>query len=122
MEPSLLMAVRLPRPPSAGADITPPAVTLNGAAALELAVGDTFTDPGATAIDDVDGDITAQIVVTGAVDTGTAGLYTLTYTATDTAGSSASVSRVVTVVAPAASSTSSEQAGTATDETATTTP
>jgi len=59
------------------------------------------TDPGATATDDIDGDLTAAIVVTGAVDTATEGLYTLTYTATDAAGNSANVSRVVTVnVAP----------------------
>ena len=66
---------------------------------MQIAIGDAFTDPGATAIDDTDGDLTANIVVTGVVDTATAGLYTLTYTATDTAGNVGSVSRVVTVAA-----------------------
>ena len=92
---------------SASSDTTPPVVTLNGSAALQINVGDTFTDPGATATDAVDPstgsgqvtDLTAKIVETGTVDTSTAGLYTLTYTATDAAGNSASVSRVVTVVA-----------------------
>jgi len=60
--------------------------------------------------------ITAQIVVTGAVDTATAGLYTLTYTAADAAGNSAAVSRVVTVVAPTTPDTTNT-----TDETASTT-
>jgi hypothetical protein len=78
---------------------SPPVVTLNGDAALQITVGDTFTDPGATAIDSVDGDLTSKIVETGSVDTSTAGLYTLTYTATDAAGNSANVSRVVTVLA-----------------------
>jgi trimeric autotransporter adhesin len=80
-------------------DIIPPVVTLVGDAALQITVGDTFTDPGATATDDTDGDLTANIVVTGAVDTTTAGLYTLTYTATDVAGNSSHVSRVVSVIA-----------------------
>ncbi|MEK7135599.1 MAG: DUF5011 domain-containing protein, partial [Patescibacteria group bacterium] len=80
-------------------DTTPPVVTLAGSAAMELVVGDIFTDPGATATDDVDGDLTASIVVAGAVDIATAGLYTLTYTATDAALNAGSASRVVTVAA-----------------------
>ena len=84
-------------PPST--DTTPPVVTLAGSAAMELVVGDTFTDPGATATDDIDGDLTASIVVAGAVDIATAGLYTLTYTATDAALNAGSASRVVTVAA-----------------------
>ena len=38
-----------------------------------------FVDPGATAHDDERGDLTAQIQVTGEVDTATLGTYTLTY-------------------------------------------
>ena len=88
-------------------------MTLNGDAAMQLNVGDTFTDPGATATDAVDGDLTAKIVETGSVDTTTAGLYTLTYTATDVAGNTASVSRVVTVLAaPAAGAATSTASST----------
>ncbi len=101
-----------PPAPPAPTDTTAPVVTLTGAAALELAVGDTFTDPGATALDDTDGDLTASVVVTGAVDTATEGLYTLTYTATDAAGNAGSVSRLVTVLAsissPQVAATSTE--------------
>ncbi|MHB8648105.1 MAG: DUF5011 domain-containing protein, partial [Thermomicrobiales bacterium] len=82
------------------ADTTPPVVTLVGDAAMQITVGDTFTDPDATATDTVDGDLTAKIKETGTVDTTTAGLYTLTYSATDAAGNTGSVSRVVTVLAP----------------------
>ncbi|MEK7604751.1 MAG: immunoglobulin-like domain-containing protein, partial [Patescibacteria group bacterium] len=89
----------LPPPPIGPSDITAPTVTLTGAAALELTVGDTFTDPGATATDDVDGDLTSAVVVTGTVDPSVAGTYTLTYTATDAAGNTGSVSRLVTVIA-----------------------
>ncbi|MCX6787067.1 MAG: DUF5011 domain-containing protein, partial [Candidatus Kaiserbacteria bacterium] len=84
----------------ASGDTTPPVVTLISEAALQINVNGTFTDPGATATDDTDGDLTAKIVETGSVDVSTAGLYTLTYTATDAAGNHASVSRVVTVITP----------------------
>jgi hypothetical protein len=72
-------------------------VTLNGAAAMSLALGAAFTDPGATALDDQDGDLTAAIEETGSVDPAAPGVYTLTYTATDAAGNTGSASRVVTV-------------------------
>jgi len=84
-------------------DTTAPVVTLNGAAAMQVTQGGTFTDPGATATDNVDGNLTSKIVETGKVDTSTVGLYTLTYSATDAAGNTGSVSRVVSVVAPAPS-------------------
>ena len=88
-----------PQGQTLNADTTPPVVTLVGAAALQINVGDTFSDPGATATDDTDGDLTAKIVETGAVNTTTAGLYTLTYSATDAAGNVGTVSRVVTIIA-----------------------
>ncbi|MDR2156707.1 MAG: DUF5011 domain-containing protein, partial [Clostridiales Family XIII bacterium] len=74
-----------------------PIISLNGASVLRLQVGDPFTDPGATAHDDRDGDLTASIVVSGSADTGVTGVYTLTYTVTDSAGNTASKSRLVIV-------------------------
>ncbi|OUM88457.1 DUF5011 domain-containing protein [Caldibacillus debilis] len=78
-------------------DTTPPVITLKGDNPLYLNVGDEFVDPGATATDDVDGDLTEQIVVTGSVDTSKPGEYTLTYTVSDSAGNTASVTRTVIV-------------------------
>jgi len=78
-------------------DTTPPVITLNGDNPLYLNVGDEFVDPGATATDDVDGDLTEQIVVTGSVDTSKPGEYILTYTVSDSAGNTASVTRTVIV-------------------------
>ncbi|MBU6388768.1 DUF5011 domain-containing protein [Patescibacteria group bacterium] len=103
-------------------DTTPPVVTLNGAAAMQLTVGDTFTDPGATATDNVDGNLTAKIVETGRVDTAAAGSYTLTYSTTDAAGNTGSASRLVTVVAPTASSTTTTTSTTSTTTATSTTP
>ena len=79
-------------------DTIAPVVTLNGDATVSLTVGDTFTDPGATATDL--GTSTA-ITTAGSVDTATAGAYTLTYSAADVSGNTASTTRTVTVVEPA---------------------
>ena len=72
---------------------------------MELTVGDTFSDPGATATDDVDGDITSSITITSSstVDTSVAGFYTVLYSVTDAAGNSASVYREINVTAAATS-------------------
>lgn len=76
-------------------DTTAPVITLNGENPLTLTVGDTYTEPGATANDDRDGAVTVNI--TGSVDTATAGTYTITYTATDSSGNTAQVTRTVIV-------------------------
>ena len=68
-------------------DTIPPVITLNGESTLNLNVGDTYTEQGAIATDNVDTSV--AIIISGAVDTSTAGTYTITYTAKDTAGNSA---------------------------------
>ena len=66
---------------------------------MELEVGAVFTDPGASATDAVDGDLTVDIVVTGSVDTSKVGaVYTLSYTATDAAGNTGTATRTVTII------------------------
>ena len=81
-------------------DLIKPVIELNGPATMYVTQGATFTDPGATATDDVDGDLTAQIVTTGTVDTATLDSYTLTYSGpVDAAGNVADpVSRTVIVI------------------------
>ena len=81
------------------ADTVVPVITLKGDAVMNLTVGDTFTEPGFTAIDDVDGDITGAVVVGGdTVDTSTVGTYTITYNVSDATGNEAAkVSRTVVV-------------------------
>ena len=83
------------------ADTTPPVITLTGLTIMELTVGDTFSDPGATATDDVDGDITSSITSTSTVNTSVAGFYTVSYSITDAAGNSALVYREIKVTAAA---------------------
>ncbi|WP_331363322.1 S8 family serine peptidase [Polaribacter sp.] len=80
------------------ADTTAPIITLSGNSTININVGDSFTDPGATASDNVDGNLTSSIIVTGNVNTNVAGTYTLNYNVSDTAGNAATqVSRTVNV-------------------------
>jgi hypothetical protein len=78
-------------------DRTPPTITLLGGTSLNLAAGEPFVDDGATAMDDIDGDITASIVLSGSVNTTVVGTYRITYTVTDRASNSAMVQRTVNV-------------------------
>ena len=68
-------------------DITRPVITLKGEAEISLEAGEDFVDPGTTVTDNVDDDLVA--VATGAVDNKKPGTYTITYTATDSAGNEA---------------------------------
>jgi hypothetical protein len=78
-------------------DTTPPVITINGDNPVSINVGDTYTDAGAVATDNVDG--TDTVTASGTVDTTTAGTYTITYSATDTAGNTATETRIVNVAA-----------------------
>ena len=78
-------------------DNTPPVITLNGSPTIQLNVGDSWTDPGATATDETDGNITSSITVSGSVDTSTVGTYTLIYSVADAASNTASTTRTVVV-------------------------
>ena len=68
-----------------------PVITINGDAVIEIYMGSTFVDPGATAYDEEDGDISNSIQVSGSVDTNTHGTYVLAYNVTDSDGNSATV-------------------------------
>jgi uncharacterized repeat protein (TIGR01451 family) len=82
------------------ADVTAPTITLTGNATESIIVGETYTDAGATASDDIDGDITGSIVTSSDVDANTAGSYSVTYNVNDAGGNvAAEVSRSVTVIA-----------------------
>ncbi|MEK7479324.1 MAG: DUF5011 domain-containing protein, partial [Patescibacteria group bacterium] len=71
------------------ADTTPPVITLIGSASVTLTVGDAYVDAGATASDNVDGVITANIVTSSTVVTSTAGTYTVRYNVSDLSGNAA---------------------------------
>jgi len=81
-----------------GGGNTAPVITLIGTSTVNIIVGDTYIDAGATAFDAEDHDITSSIVRTGSVATSTVGTYTLTFNVTDSGGLSAvPVSRTIIV-------------------------
>lgn len=73
----------------------PPVIQLNGRADVSLFAGDGYEDAGASATDDIDGDLSVEVF--GEVNADVHGEYILTYTATDSSGNQASVTREVTV-------------------------
>ena len=78
-------------------DVTPPVVTIIWADPLIIAHGSTFSDPGASWTDDVDGSWVIQ-ASSGTVDANTVGSYNLEYIYTDAAlNPSNLVTRVVEV-------------------------
>jgi len=80
-------------------DTTPPVITLLGSTPVTIEVHSTYTDAGATALDDYDGDLTSSIVTVNPVNTNLVGIYTVTYDVADSNGNSAvQVIRTVNVV------------------------
>ena len=88
-----------------GPDPTPPTITLKGSDRVTLTVGDAWQEPGYTALDGKNRDITGKVVAGGAVDTSRAGEYTLTYAVTTDDGLRGSATRTVVVQESATPST-----------------
>ena len=79
------------------ADVTPPTITLKGDASITIKAGNAYKEPGYTASDNIDGDITDKVEISGSVNIYHAGTYTLTYTVTDSHGNTATAKRTVVV-------------------------
>ena len=93
---------------SSSTDTTPPVVTLAGANPLSLVQGSSFTEPGASWTDTVDGSWNTftgtygslgSFARSGSVNTSLPGTYTLQYRKVDRAGNATTLSRTVTVTA-----------------------
>ncbi len=80
-------------------DPVPPEIILEGGAQISITAGTVFEDPGYAAWDNVDGDLTQQVAVTGEVDWLTPGTYVLTYQVSDGFQNKTSVTRTVEVIA-----------------------
>lgn len=92
--PSAVTPVTTPNTP---VDTTPPVIVIEGdITTMTITQGDTFTQPTASATDNIDG--TTTVSVTGMVGSAV-GSYTLTYSARDNAGNTANTDVIVTVVA-----------------------
>jgi peptidoglycan/xylan/chitin deacetylase (PgdA/CDA1 family) len=80
-------------------DDVPPTIALNGNINIYMHTNEEFTEPGAIVTDEIDGDITDNLLIEGEVNTTQAGNYTITYKATDKAGNEAVAKRYVMVSA-----------------------
>ncbi|WP_373033810.1 immunoglobulin-like domain-containing protein, partial [Sulfurovum sp.] len=74
----------------------PPVITILGDNPLVLLQGSTFVDPGAVAVDDVDGNISVH--ASHQINTNILGQYLVTYTATDSQQNMATTYRAVYIV------------------------
>lgn len=71
-------------------DLIAPYITKIGADTIIIIKGQTYNDPGANACDDVDGDISSNVIInTSTVDVNTAGTYTVVMNVNDAAGNPA---------------------------------
>jgi len=80
-------------------DPVPPVLSLNGDSEITLTEGTPFAEPGYTARDNVDGDLTERVTVSGTVDSAKPGTYELTYAVEDTYRNRVTAKRTVTVLA-----------------------
>ena len=76
-------------------DVTEPTITLEGDEEYVLYVGEEYEEPGFSAMDDVDGNLTEQVVITGEPEPYRD--FVMTYTVTDTSGNTCEIKRNVSV-------------------------
>ena len=95
-------------------DPIPPELTLVGDSKITLTQGGTYSEPGFTASDNCDGDLTESVRISGKVNTSKAGTYTLTYSVEDSYGNSAEATRTVVVKAKPKTNTNTSSQNTVT--------
>ena len=84
-------------------DPIPPELTLNGESSMALPYGQAYQEPGYSAWDNCDGDITDRVQVSGTVQPYRPGTYQIHYTVTDDYGNTDTQIRTVKIKARAQS-------------------
>lgn len=74
-----------------------PVIILNGNTTTYVTLNNTYNDPGYTATDNCDEDITSKVEKSGTVDTSKEGTYEIKYSVKDTKGNKTEVTRKVIV-------------------------
>ena len=93
-------------------DVTAPVLKLEGETTITIKAGEKFTDPGFTATDNVDGDLTDKVTVSKDHNTNKAGTYTITYTVADKFGNTTTATRTLVVEAVKQQETVTPEGGT----------
>ena len=80
-------------------DVTVPVITLSGESSVTVEAATSYADTGASANDNIDGDISNSVTTVNSVDINVPGTYLVTYNVTDSAGNAAAEAvRTVVVV------------------------
>ena len=82
-------AAEVTRTVTVTADTTVPVISLEGASELYINLNAGYNEPGYSAVDGRDGDITSEVAVSGTVDTSVTGITILSYNVTDADGNAA---------------------------------
>lgn len=90
-------------------DISGPKIELTGGDSLEVVLENEFVEPGYTAVDNLDGDVTSNVKVVGEVDTTKLGEYRLSYEVEDNAHNKTQKERLIKVVREKPSNMSIEE-------------
>lgn len=77
-------------------DSESPIITINGNQTIYLNYGTTYQEPGYTALDNCDGDLTDSVSVSGTVGKNI-GTYSLTYTVKDSSNNEAKITRTIII-------------------------
>ena len=81
-------------------DNIPPLISLTGSRLMIVEVGQTYVEPGYSATDETDGDLTTQVIVKDDLDLDSPGFYTVVYSVKDATGNRASAVRGIQVTLP----------------------
>ena len=79
-------------------DFVKPTLKLKGSVIHKISYGSKYVDPGYSASDNYDGDLTKKVVVSGSVDVNKIGTYKVTYTIVDSSGNKIVKTRSVKVI------------------------
>lgn len=78
-------------------DVTPPVITLKGKNPTIVLVGSSYTEQGATARDDINGDVPVSILGASEININVPRTYLVTYRAEDESGNQSETTRIVKV-------------------------
>ena len=79
-------------------DKTSPTITLKGNQSQTIYIGESWKEPGYTAADNCDNDLTSKVVISGSVNTNKVGTYKINYTVKDSTSNTFSIDRTVKVI------------------------
>ena len=74
-----------------------PTITISGPSTVYFAIGGKYAEPGYSAKDNLDGDITEKVEVSGDIDFEKSGTYYVQYKVTDSSGNTAKLTRKIVV-------------------------